>query len=160
MIVALALTLAACTHAQLDVHAGRGEGAAGHVIVPLVFTNTSSRSCTLRGYPGVSSVAGAHGRMVGRAARRDRAPRRTVVLAAHGGKASALLNHLDADVVDPKVCLEASSPGYRVYAPGQTLSFFVASKHTVCTHGPYGDSIKPVVAGARGASRAARPARR
>src|SRR4051794_35611948 len=60
-----------CAHWQLRASLGRGDSGAGHTFWPLVFTNTSSAACTLRGYPGVSSVAGDDGHQVGRPATRD-----------------------------------------------------------------------------------------
>jgi hypothetical protein len=140
----------ACTYGQLHVKLGRGDGATSHLYLPVIFTNVSASDCTLRGYPGVSSVAGAHGRQVGKAATREPGTRRTIKLKAHGGTASALLNHLSAEVVDPKLCDLADSPGFRVYAPDQKRSFYVAKKHTVCTQGTFGDSVRPVVAGRTG----------
>ena len=50
---------------------GRADGTAGTTYHPLIFTNAGGRACTLRGYPGVSSVTGPHGRQVGAAAARD-----------------------------------------------------------------------------------------
>src|SRR5262245_34247250 len=47
---------------------GAAEGAAGSVYVPLVLTNGGSRTCELRGFPGVSYVTGDDGHQVGPAA--------------------------------------------------------------------------------------------
>jgi len=41
---------------DIQVVAGDGQGAAGHYALVLVFTNTSSATCTLVGYPGVTLV--------------------------------------------------------------------------------------------------------
>jgi hypothetical protein len=133
-----------CTHAQLRFHLGRGDGAAGHVFWPLVFTNVSDRACTLRGYPGVSSVAGDDGHQVGAAASREPHRVRTVTLRAGGGRATATLNHINPDVVDPAHCHKTAARGYRVFAPGQTRAFFAPQKHTVCRIGRFSDSVRPV----------------
>jgi hypothetical protein len=135
---------APCTHSQLRFHLGRGDGAAGHVFWPLVFTNSSGRACTLRGYPGVSSVAGDDGHQVGPAAKREPRKVRTVTLKANGGKATATLNHVNPDVVDPARCHKASARGYRVYAPGQTRAFFARQRHQVCRVGRFPDTVRPV----------------
>lgn len=134
---------APCTHGQLSFHLGRSNGAAGHVIWPLVFTNTSSRACTLRGYPGVSSVAGDDGHQVGPAAKRDPHAVHTVTMRA-GGKATAMFSHVNPDVVAGGRCGKTSTRGYRVYAPGQTRAFFAPQKHSVCRTGNFPDQVQPV----------------
>src|SRR5579862_983436 len=42
---------AACATSALAISLGQSNGAAGSVIVPLEFRNTSSSSCSLYGYP-------------------------------------------------------------------------------------------------------------
>src|SRR5436309_3667308 len=61
--------LRTCAVSDLYVSMGRKEGAAGSVYWPIRFTNTSTTSCALRGYPGVSSLDTAH-RQIGPAATR------------------------------------------------------------------------------------------
>ena len=133
-----------CAHSQLSFHLGRGNGAAGHVIWPLVFTNVSGRACTLRGYPGVSSVAGADGHQVGPAATREPQAVHTVTLRAQGGKAGALFSHVNPDVVAGRRCSQTAARGYRVYAPGQTRAFFAPQKHAVCRTRHIPDTVRPV----------------
>ncbi len=50
--------MADCTNAQIKVTAisPPGGGAAGHVGVVLLFTNTSSATCSMTGYPGVDGL--------------------------------------------------------------------------------------------------------
>jgi hypothetical protein len=57
-----------CTTGELSVALGEGGAAAGSVYRPLIFTNTGSHTCELRGFPGVSYVAGDDGHQVGPAA--------------------------------------------------------------------------------------------
>ncbi len=45
-----------CTLAELAVTAGQAGGAAGSVYQPILFRNTSSRTCQLQGYPGVAAI--------------------------------------------------------------------------------------------------------
>mgnify|MGYP006269059979 CR=1 FL=1 len=47
-----------CSTAQLTISAGEPSGAAGHVVVPLTFKNTSSANCTTGGFPGVAGLSG------------------------------------------------------------------------------------------------------
>jgi hypothetical protein len=44
-----------CAPADLGIHFVRGEGAAGSRISRFQFINVSRRTCTLRGYPGISA---------------------------------------------------------------------------------------------------------
>jgi hypothetical protein len=141
---------APCAHHQLHASLGRGNGAAGHVYWPIVFTNVSGTACTLRGYPGVSAVAGDDGHQVGKPARRESRIVRTVTLRAHGGRASALLAHTDAGIPAPKLCHKTTARGWRVYAPGQTLAFYLPKRHTTCRLPRFGDTIRPVVKGRSG----------
>jgi Protein of unknown function (DUF4232) len=140
----------ACAHHQLRASLGRGEGAAGHVYWPIVFTNVSATACTLRGYPGVSAVAGDDGHQVGPPARRESRIVTTVTLRARGGTASALLAHTDADIPARHLCHKARVRGFRVYAPGQTLAFYLPERHTTCRLPRFGDTIRPVVKGRTG----------
>jgi hypothetical protein len=137
----------ACTYSQLKLKLGASEGAAGSTFFPLVFTNTSARACTLRGYPGVSSVTGSTGKQVGGSATRDTTHTvRTITLKARGGTASALYRHVNPENFDAKDCDKASARGYRVYAPNLTRALYVANTHTACRIGRP-DSVRPVVAG-------------
>ncbi len=45
-----------CAPAGLRISAGPGSIATGHVESPFLIRNTSGRSCTLRGYPGVTAL--------------------------------------------------------------------------------------------------------
>jgi hypothetical protein len=139
-----------CAHHQLHASLGRGNGAAGHVYWPIVFTNVSDAACTLRGYPGVSAVAGDDGHQVGAPARRESRKVTTVTLRAHGGTASALLAHTDADIPAPRLCRKTHVRGFRVYAPGQTLAFYLPRAHTTCRLARFGDTVRPVVKGRTG----------
>jgi hypothetical protein len=141
--VTAAFSAPPCTHGQLRFHLGRSDGAAGHVYFPLVFTNTGGAACTLRGYPGVSSVAGDDGHQVGAAATREPHAVHTVTLRP-GGHATATLNHLNPGVFDPNRCHVTATRGFRVYAPGQTRAFYAPYRHTVCRSTRFPDSVRPV----------------
>ncbi|GHB67311.1 hypothetical protein GCM10010347_41750 [Streptomyces cirratus] len=45
-----------CHVADLNLSLGEPDGAAGSLYYPILFTNTSTHTCALRGYPGVSVV--------------------------------------------------------------------------------------------------------
>lgn len=63
-----------CATTALTASLGPGSGAAGSSYYPIEFTNASSTTCTLYGYPGVSFVT-ASGVQVGAAATRTRPTR-------------------------------------------------------------------------------------
>lgn len=50
--------VSACTGTQLKVTLGRAGAAGGHAGQPLVFTNTSSQTCTMQGYLGAAIMNG------------------------------------------------------------------------------------------------------
>jgi Protein of unknown function (DUF4232) len=150
MISALVLPAAPpapCTHAQLRLHVGRADGTAGTIYHPLTFTNAGGRACTLRGYPGVSSVTGPHGRQIGDAAARDPFAVRRVLLRAHGGAATATYGQVDSGVYDRAHCHPVRARGLRVYAPGQTLAFYAPLPHRACAAHLRDSHVRPVVAG-------------
>jgi hypothetical protein len=106
--------------------------AAGHAFYTLEFTNLSSRSCALRGYPGVSAVDMA-GRALGSAASRNpQKPVRTIVLAP-GSTARAVLRVADPGVYPTGICNATTAAGFRVYAPNNTRSSIVPFPAPACT---------------------------
>ena len=148
--VAFGLVLPAPAHAaspcmagQLKFHLGRGDGAAGHIFYPLEFTNVSGTACTLRGYPGVSSVTSRDGRQLGPAAAREH-HKVTTVLVRPRGKATALLDVVNADNFEAKACRPERASGFRVYAPGLTRAFYAVRSHRVCTVGKAHNRVRPV----------------
>ncbi len=98
-----------------------------------MFTNRSSTSCSLRGYPGLSSVA-RPGRQVGSPATRERGgrPIATVVLRP-GGVASAAYGQADALNFPKSVCHPVTALGLRVYPPNLTLARYLPLKHLACS---------------------------
>jgi hypothetical protein len=89
-----------CLVAQLAVKPGAGGGAAGSIGQTVHFTNTSDRSCTLSGYPGLQMLNGA-GRPIATEVHRGASvtvPSRPVSLVtlAPGGEASFDLGYADA----------------------------------------------------------------
>ncbi|MEV0411365.1 DUF4232 domain-containing protein [Streptomyces sp. NPDC050448] len=66
-----------CHVADLDLSIGEPDGAAGSLYYPIQFTNTSTHTCALRGYPGVSVVDVRH-RQIGTSAARTGEPVDTV----------------------------------------------------------------------------------
>ncbi len=107
---------------------------------PLVFTNTGSGPCELRGFPGVSYVTGDDGQQVGTAAvmTGERGPQ---VVLPTGGRAAAELQLVQVLNVDPAVCRPTAVRGLRVHPPGERASLFVPLEGTGCAGDPPGPQL-------------------
>lgn len=121
-----------CTDSDLHVRYADdvGGGGAGSVGGTLTFTNTSTTSCTLRGFPGVSYVTGTKGNQVGQAATRTDGRVVTRTLAAGGSAKAALRRTQPRNYGDS--CGETDVAGFRVYPPGSTGAVFVKFAATGC----------------------------
>lgn len=139
----------ACRTSALKVFLRGGSGgAAGSVYEGLDFVNRGGAACTLRGYPGVSFVDGAH-HQVGAAARRTAPPQATTVTLKPGARASVILRTTETANYPPSRCRPQSVRGLRVYPPGQTRSAFVAAPGRFCSSARTPQlSVTAVVAGA------------
>jgi hypothetical protein len=142
---------APCHFSQLAVRLGEHNGAAGTEYVAIVFTNRGSTTCSLRGYPGLSSVA-SHGHQIGSPATRIRGgrPVATVVLRP-GGVASAAYGQADALNFPKSACHPVTALGLRVHPPNLTLARYLPMKHLACSSTMLNASvIYPVVRGPTG----------
>jgi hypothetical protein len=128
---------AECKSPDLKVEVGQGEGTAGTVFRPLVFTNVSSKPCTIQGFPGVSYVTGDNGRQVGPAAVREGTKGAAITLAP-GAKAQAPVGFTQVANYDPAVCRPTAIRGLRIYPPHETASVFVPMEGTGCAGNPPG----------------------
>ena len=124
-----------CKAANLKLSIGSGDAAAGHFYVPIVFTNTGSASCTMRGWPGVSYVTGDSGSQVGQPAKRTGTEGPAVTLAPNA-VASSVVTVTDVAVFDASSCQPTPVRGFRVYAPDDTASMFVPRSGTGCAGNP------------------------
>jgi hypothetical protein len=138
-----------CSTAALRVTLGSQEGAAaGHFYRTVDFTNISSASCTLYGYPGVSFVAAIGGNQIGAAASRSPASKRLIVLAP-GKKAHALLDLLDVLNFPSSECAASDAHWIKVYPPNQFSASYVPWTAKVCSKPkPVYMSVAPVRQGA------------
>lgn len=123
---------AACPTSSLRVTEGVAQGYAGGVYVVIDFTNTSDRTCTLFGYPGVSFVTSPSGSQLGRAATRN-PPTATLVTLAPGGVAHAVLRVADAGNYSPSACVPVTAHWVRVYPPNQFNAIYARYKTQVCS---------------------------
>jgi hypothetical protein len=124
---------AGCATTALMATLGAPGGAAGSTYYPIEFTNTSSSTCSLYGYPGVSFVT-ASGSQIGAAATEDPTfPRRLVTLAP-GVTAHAELRVTDAANYSASTCRPVTAHQLKIYPPGQTSSLGIALTATGCAN--------------------------
>jgi hypothetical protein len=122
----------------------QGNGTAGSIYYQLQLTNLSGRTCTLRGYPGVSAV-GLSGRQLGRAASREGGRSPSTVTLANGATARATLRIVVAGAFPSSSCRLTTAAGLRVYPPDQSTSRMVPFPFEACAHsGPTVLSVGPV----------------
>lgn len=112
-----------CTIGELNVTLGQPSGAAGSVELPVVFTNTGGRTCTLDGFPGVSYVTGASGNEVGAAA--DRSGSGSPVTLAPGSAATSLVRATNVENYPADQCGVTDVSGLRVYPPNSYDAVFL-----------------------------------
>jgi hypothetical protein len=123
-----------CRNADLTAsYRGGHDAATMHVFGRIVLTNTSSRTCTVRGFGGLSYVGHGDGSQVGAAAVRDPGtPVRTVVLAP-GERAKSRVSEARVGAYDSTDCTPVRVDGFRVYVPDSRVSQFVAHRTTGCS---------------------------
>ena len=129
-----------CATSELKGSLGPEEGAAGSVYAPLLLTNSGTRTCELRGFPGVSYVAGNDGHQVGPAAAMD-GPRGGEVVLKPGAAAAAQLQLVNVANFDAAACQPTPVRGLRVYPPGDTESLYIARAGTGCAIAPPGNQL-------------------
>jgi Protein of unknown function (DUF4232) len=122
-----------CHTSDLALKPGEGGGAAGTAYQALVFTNTSSRTCTLYGYPGVSWVAGSQGAQVGDPFQRGGTHKKVTVTLTPGRAAHTNLQMPNAGNYDDAKCKPVSVRGLRVYPPDETAAVFVTLPSKQCS---------------------------
>ncbi|HEX4225476.1 MAG TPA: DUF4232 domain-containing protein, partial [Pseudonocardiaceae bacterium] len=114
-----------CKANTLALSFGAGDAGMSQQYRVLRFTNTGKQTCAIVGFPGVSFVTGDNGQQVGAPAVRNGKIGAQVNLAP-GAVASTVLHTVDTGVYDPGTCKPTDVRGYRVYAPDDTASKFIA----------------------------------
>jgi Protein of unknown function (DUF4232) len=106
-----------CYASELTVWLGSpGNGAAGSSYYDLELSNTSTATCTLYGFPGVSANNG--GKQLGSAAGRDHSQPSKLVTLRPGGTSHVLLQITDVGNYPQALCKPVNAQVLRVYAPG------------------------------------------
>jgi hypothetical protein len=112
---------------------GAGDPGAGNIYYPLRFTNISSRTCTLEGFPGVSLIRG-DGSVIGKPADRE-GPKGTAVRIAPGHAVQADLHTLNKGV-NGDSCWRAPT-FLMAYPPGSTDAMTLATSSPVVCGGTF-----------------------
>jgi hypothetical protein len=115
------------------VPTGHGNAAAGSSYYPIVFTNDSSASCTLYGYPGVSFVTGVGGSQIGIPATENPTNPRKLITLAPGQSGHAELQVVNAANYPPADCGLVTAHWLRIYPPNQTAPLFASLTAQACT---------------------------
>lgn len=118
---------------RVTVNKAKGSGAAGTSYVPLDFTNISSHSCDLYGFPGVSFVTGPGGSQIGSPASRQATFGSQTVPLASGVTAHAWLGIADAGNFPAASCQPVTAHWLKVYPPDQTQALYTQFATTVCS---------------------------
>jgi hypothetical protein len=124
---------AGCAASALKVTQGASDGYAGGVYVTLDFTNTSSATCTLYGYPGVSLTTASPYNQIGLAAKRVTTRPVKVITLAPGAVANASLQIVDALNFPASTCSPVKAVNLRVFPPNQTASFYLPNASETCS---------------------------
>jgi Protein of unknown function (DUF4232) len=125
----------ACSTADLKVTVltSSGGAAAGSIYYPLNFTNVSSSSCVLDGYPGTSFVTSPSGSPIGSPASRNPAVAPAPVTLAPGATAHSTLQVVDAQNYDATTCAPVTAHWLRVFPPGETVAAEISFTTMVCS---------------------------
>jgi hypothetical protein len=119
-----------CLTAQLTLDKGVGGQVGGTWF--LKFINSSSRTCVLQGFPGVSQTNGPDGEPVGEAAVRDQgpqAPKPAPVTLAPGGAAQFEFITYPKQINE---CAALRTSTLRVYPPDNTASLWLPWDGLIC----------------------------
>ena len=143
---------AACPTSVLRVKQGVAQGYAGGVYQVIDFTNTSGRTCTLLGYPGVSLVSGPPYTQIGVAAKRSTSAPRKLVTLAPGATANALLQIVDALNYPPASCGPTKATALKIYPPNQTVAVYLPNASSGCSKPVQIMNISPVQPGSGSSS--------
>ena len=120
-----------CSPRGLVIWIPSGQGAAGSFYYTLDFTNQSGKTCTLRGYPGVSAV-NLGGRQIGSAAGRNNATKVRTITLRNGATASTTLRIVNTGAL-PASCAPTNAAGVRVFPPNGRTAKIVPLPFKACS---------------------------
>jgi hypothetical protein len=143
--------VAACATSALKVTQSAPNGYAGGSYVTIGFTNTSSATCTLYGYPGVSLVSASYTQLGLSAKRVSTVPVKVITLAS-GASASASVQIVDALNFPSTTCSPVKAAYLRIFPPNQTASVYLANTSQICSKPVQTLMVTAVQAGSGGSS--------
>jgi hypothetical protein len=124
---------AECTNGNLTATYKGGDAAMSHVYGRIVLRNTSTVTCWVKGYGGLSYVGRGDGSQVGAAA--DRTPSNAPkVTLAPGDKVRSAVVETSFAPYPRKQCQPTKVDGFRVYVPDETRSQFIKHPTTGCAN--------------------------
>jgi Protein of unknown function (DUF4232) len=123
----------ACATSSLKLTQGLAQGYAGGVYQVIDFTNTSSTSCTLYGYPGVSFVTAPPYNQIGLAAKRTTTTPVKLIRLRPGATANSLLQIVDALNFSTSTCGPVKAAYLRIYPPNQTVPVYLPNTSEACS---------------------------
>ena len=137
-----------CAASALMVWLGiPGDGAAGSTYYQLELSNTSAKTCTLYGFPGVSAI-GRNGHQLGSAAARGYADPIHLVTLRRGATAHVLLQITDVANFPSASCDPANAVALRVYPPNDRRPAQVPFSFRACgKSGPVYLHVRTTVGG-------------
>ncbi|HEY2003548.1 MAG TPA: DUF4232 domain-containing protein [Candidatus Saccharimonadia bacterium] len=122
--------VAECQTSVLAATLTSSGGAAGTIYYSLALKNTGAKTCTERGYPGVSLVDGS-GSMLGQPATRNSSVTPQTITLSPGASVYAQVGVPNAGNFGPGQC-SANSAALRVYPPDQTQYLQVNAQLQSC----------------------------
>jgi hypothetical protein len=122
-----------CPTRSLQVKLGASQGTAGSVYTTIDFTNISSVTCTLYGYPGVSLQTARPLHQIGKPAKENPATPRALVTLQPQTTANALLRIVDAGNYPASTCGPTTAHYLQVYPPNQTTPAYIKYKTQACS---------------------------
>jgi Protein of unknown function (DUF4232) len=122
-----------CPTRSLQVKLGVSQGTAGSIYTTIDFTNISSVTCTLYGYPGVSLQTAKPVHQIGKPARENSLTPRQLVTLQPQTTGNALLRIVDAGNYPSSTCGPVTAHYLQVYPPNQTTPAYIQFKTQACS---------------------------
>lgn len=119
-----------CMPQNIQLTAGQQSGAAGTIYQTMALKNTSSKKCTISGYP-TAFLYGADGYALGSAAAARPQPAPATITLEPNESANAVLGYPQAGNFDPGIC-SAKSTALKLYLPSATTPLQVPLEVAWC----------------------------
>jgi hypothetical protein len=121
-----------CPASALQPSLSTSNGAAGTIYQAVLLTNTSSQTCALDGFPGVSFVTRPHGRQLGAPATRSDVLAPVSVVLQPGKAAQMVVGVAQAGNFPPAKCHPTEANWLRIFAPGDFGALYLRYSTQAC----------------------------